>query len=320
MKSLRFNATGKLAELELVERPRPKPDKGEVLVCVAAAGLNTSDVSNVLGKHPYTTLPRTPGRDFSGVVVEGPADLAGRAVWGTGKEFGFTRDGSHAEFITAPANGVALKPDSLSFSQAAACGVPLTTAWSALERSGVGPGCRLLVIGAAGGVGSAAVTLARWLGAEVTGAARKKEHVSALEAQGLRTVLLRQGETIATSAKAQLGKGFDVVFDTSGARLAEAVSLLELYGRVAIIVAHGDGSVNVPVRDLYRRAGSIVGVNSLLFSAVECAKILSRVQPAFDAGELTPPAGVEERPLAHAVETYGELNRGARCKFVFVAD
>jgi len=318
MKALRIEATGSLDKLALVDLPNPKPAEGEVLVRIAASGLNTSDVSNVLGKHPYTTLPRTPGRDFSGVVVEGPPDLLGKSVWGTGKEFGFTRDGSHAEFITAPANGVALKPDSLSFSQAAACGVPLTTAWSALERCGAGKGCRLFVIGAAGGVGSAAVTLARWLGAEVVGAVRKSEHAAALEAQGVRSVLLREGETIAASAKAQLGKGFDVVFDTSGARLAEAVLLLAPYGRAAIIVAHGDGSVNVPVRNLYRSAGSIVGVNSLLFGPAECAKILTRVQPAFDAGQLTPPTGIEERPLARGAETYGELSRGARVKFVFV--
>ena len=318
MKALRLNATGSLDQLALIDSPTPKPAEGEVLVRIAASGLNTSDVSNVLGKHPYTTLPRTPGRDFAGVVVEGPPELIGKSVWGTGKEFGFTRDGSHAEFITAPVNGVALKPESLSFSQAAACGVPLTTAWSALERCGVGKGCRLFVIGAAGGVGSAAVTLARWLGADVVGAVRKSGHAAVLEAQGVQSVLLREDETLAASAKALLGKGFDVVFDTSGARLAEAVLLLALYGRVAIIVAHGDGSVNVPVRNLYRSAGSIVGVNSLLFSPAECAKILSRLQPAFDAGELTPPAGIDERPLARGAETYGELSRGARRKFVFV--
>ncbi len=320
MKALQFNVTGTLAELELIERPRPKAGTDEVLVRVAAAGLNTSDVSNVLGKHPYTTLPRTPGRDFSGIVIEGPPEFAGRAVWGTGKEFGFTRNGSHAEFITAPTGGVALKPESLSFSQAAACGVPYTTAWSALQRCGVGKECRLHVIGAAGGVGSAALTLARWLGAEVTAAVRKPGQASALQAQGVPTVLMAPGESLANSAKATLGSGFDVVFDTTGSCLAEAIAVLAPYGRVAIIVAHGDGMVNVPTRDLYRRAGSIVGINSLLLSATDCAAILSRLQPAFDAGQLTPPSGMEERPLVRGVETYGELHRGARCKFVLVAD
>ncbi|MSQ50343.1 MAG: zinc-binding alcohol dehydrogenase family protein [Betaproteobacteria bacterium] len=316
MKALRFHASGSLSELLLLDHPNPKPREGEALVRVAAAGLNSSDVSNVLGRHAYTTLPRTPGRDFSGVVVEGPVALAGRAVWGTGKEFGFSRDGSHAQFIAVPVDGVALKPESLSFAQAAACGVPLITAWTALERTGVGQGCRLLVIGAAGGVGSAAVTLARWLGAVVTGAVRQRKQAGALEAVGVRTMLLSQDEPMAASAIAP--PGFNVVFDTTGGLLAEAVALLAPFGRVAIIMAHGDGKVNVPVRNLYRRAGSIVGVNSLLYSAAECAKILSRLGPAFESGQLTPPTRIEERPLSQALETYRELNRGARGKFVFL--
>lgn len=313
-----MQATGSLAQLALVEQPRPTPVNGEVLIHIAAAGLNTSDVSNVLGKHPYTTLPRTPGRDFSGVVIEGPANLVGKEIWGTGKEFGFTRDGSHAEFLTAPADGVALKPRSLSFAQAAASGVPLTTAWHALDRSGVGSGCRILILGAGGGVGSAAVSLARWLGAEVTAGVRQKRQAEALEAQGVRAVILSADQPIAESVKPLAAKGFDVVFDTSGALLAEAIALLAAFGRVAFIVAHGDGNVNVPARDLYRKAGSIVGVNSLLYGASECARVLAGLAPAFDSGNLLPPTGLGECSLESGVTTYAELNRGVRRKFVFI--
>ena len=319
MKALRFNTSGSLDKLQLEELTTPSPAEGDVLVRVLAAGLNTSDVSNVLGKHPYTTLPRTPGRDFAGVVSEGPAEMVGMAVWGTGKEFGFTRDGSHAEYLVAKAGGVALKPKSLSYSQAAACGVPLTTAWMALERCNVGPGCRLLVLAAGGGVGSMAVSLARWLGADVTAAVRKSEQVAALESRGVPVVMLAPDRTAGESVRQHSDKGFDVVLDASGALLAEAIPLIAPFGRVAVIVSHGDGNVNVPVRDLYRRAGSIVGVNSLLYGAVECAEILARLGPAFDSGGLAPPAGIDERPLDRGVETYGELNRGVRRKFVFVA-
>ena len=134
MKALRISQFGGLENLELCELSQPHPGADEVLVQVKAAGLNSSDVSNVLGKHPYTTLPRIPGRDFAGVVVEGPDALMGKEVWGTGKEFGFTRDGAHSEFIVVPIDAVALKPATLSFAQAAACGVAYTTAWSAVER------------------------------------------------------------------------------------------------------------------------------------------------------------------------------------------
>jgi len=119
-----------------------------VLVQIKAAGLNPSDVKNVLGRFPYTTLPRIPGRDFAGIVVEGPQALIGQEVWGTGRELGFFADGSHAQFVKLPANGVAKKPTHLSFAQAASLGVPYTTAWDALERSGVTAETRLLVIGA----------------------------------------------------------------------------------------------------------------------------------------------------------------------------
>ena len=219
MKALRFQATGSLDELEFVDCPDPQPADGEVLVRIEAAGLNTSDVSNVRGGHPYTTLPRIPGRDFSGIVVEGPPRLIGQAVWGTGRQFGFTRDGSHARLIAAPADGIAPKPASLSHAQAAACGVPFVTAWAGLEKSGVGKDCRLLVVGAAGGVGSAAVTLARWLGADVTGAVRKPGQLAAIEASGARSLLLPEGSSLEEATRAQLGQGYDVVFEIGRAHV-----------------------------------------------------------------------------------------------------
>ncbi len=78
MHALQFSTTGDLAALSLVELPAPVAAADEVLVQVKAAGLNPSDVKNVLGRFPYTTLPRIPGRDFAGVIVDGPAALVGQ--------------------------------------------------------------------------------------------------------------------------------------------------------------------------------------------------------------------------------------------------
>src|SRR3979490_476578 len=128
MQALQFSATGSLDALRLIDLPAPVPAAGEVLVEVRAAGLNPSDVKNVLGRFPYTQVPRVPGRDFAGVVLQGPQELIGKAVWGgTGKGFGFYRDGCHAQYLTLPRNAVALLPSSLSFAQAAPCGVPYIT-------------------------------------------------------------------------------------------------------------------------------------------------------------------------------------------------
>ncbi|MBK5188701.1 MAG: zinc-binding alcohol dehydrogenase family protein, partial [Gemmatimonadaceae bacterium] len=104
----------------------PVPGASEVLVRVRAAGMNPSDVKNVLGSFRETTVPRIPGRDFAGVVEKGPEEWMGREVWGTGAELGFTHDGTHAEYVVLPASGLTLKPTSLPFSLAASCGVPYT--------------------------------------------------------------------------------------------------------------------------------------------------------------------------------------------------
>ena len=88
--------------LKVEEVPTPQPGDGEALVEVKAAGINPSDVKNIQGVMHGTTLPRIPGRDFAGVVVRGPAETIGREVWGTGGDIGFTRDGSHAQYILLP--------------------------------------------------------------------------------------------------------------------------------------------------------------------------------------------------------------------------
>ncbi|WP_460427982.1 zinc-binding dehydrogenase, partial [Azotobacter armeniacus] len=173
-------------------------------------------------------------RDFAGVVVQGPQNLLGKAVWGTGKELGFYNDGTHAAYVKLPADGVALKPETLSFSQAASLGVPYTTAWDALERSGVGRGTRLLVIGA-GAVGRAALALARVRGAHVLGAARREEQRLALQAKGFEALPLTTPEALPSQVEQVFEGGAQVIFDTTGFWLAAAVPALATFGRVAII-------------------------------------------------------------------------------------
>jgi NADPH:quinone reductase-like Zn-dependent oxidoreductase len=148
MKALRFSAFGDLANLKLEEVADPPVGPGEVKVRVRAASINPSDVKNVQGKMEGATLPRVPGRDFAGIVVEGPADLLGREVWGTGGDTGFTRDGSHAEFMTIPVDAAIAKPHSLSFEQAACVGVNFIAAYQGLVRCAtIQAGETLLVTG-----------------------------------------------------------------------------------------------------------------------------------------------------------------------------
>lgn len=318
MKALRFDHTGNLDALNLAEVPSPSPGQGEVLVEVCAAGLNPSDVKNVLGRFPDTTLPRTPGRDFAGIVVEGPGALVGQEVWGTGNELGFIRDGSHAQYLTVSADGVAAKPKMLSFVQAASCGVPYITAWVALERAGISAGDSLVVIAAAGAVGNAALALGHWRGAQVVGAVRRTEQAAALVARDVPAIILGEAEALSHGIREHFPAGADVIFDTTGLWLPTAVGALAPFGRVAVIAAPADGVVHLPVLNLYRRGGSIIGVNSLLYDSLVCARMMARFGAAFDRGQLPPPQTPRVHPLSAAVNGYKEVDRGGAGKIVLV--
>ena len=319
MKALRFDCVGDLDALRLTDEAPPEAGSGEVRVRVVAGGLNPSDVKNVLGRFAYTTLPRIPGRDFAGVVDEGPADRLGEEVWGTGNELGFTRDGSHAEFLTLPADGVATRPRRLSFAQCAACGVPYTTALDALDRAGANRGARVLIVGM-GAVGKAALDIARWQGAFVAGAARRPEQLAYLRDRGVPDIALGAPEALAEAVAEHFAEGADVVFDTTGAWLEPSVAALAHFGRIAVIAAPPDGYARLPVVALYRKGGSVVGINSLLHDSRACAAMLSRLAVAFDAGQLPAPAAPAEVPLTRAVEVYREASEGRRSdKVVFTA-
>src|SRR5580658_2465564 len=170
MRALQFKEFGPVSNLSLADLPNPEATEGTAIVRVSAASINPSDVKNVEGKMENTSLPRVTGRDYSGVVVEGPRDWMGEKVWGTGGEIGYSIDGSHAEFIAVPIASLRRKPFSVSFEQAATVGVPYLTAWLGLaEYAHLSPDETLLVIGAKGGVGGAAAQIGHYLGAQVIG-------------------------------------------------------------------------------------------------------------------------------------------------------
>src|ERR1700757_1655223 len=135
-------------ELDIVKQGELEVVAGECLIEVISAGVNPSDVKAVLGAMPHAIWPRTPGRDYSGVVVEGPADLIGKEVWGSSGELGIRRDGTHARHLVIDASYIRAKPSTLSLREAGAVGVPFITAYEGLrEAGGVHEGDVVLVLG-----------------------------------------------------------------------------------------------------------------------------------------------------------------------------
>jgi len=133
-----FEAPPDIAALKLGREPDPMPQPGDgVVVEVRAAGVNPSDVKAALGAMPHAVWPRTPGRDWAGVVVAGPDRLVGQEVWGSGGDLGIKRDGSHAGYLRVPQGAVVAKPSRISLEEAGALGLPFVTAWEGLRRAGL---------------------------------------------------------------------------------------------------------------------------------------------------------------------------------------
>lgn len=310
-KALRFDHVGSLGDLHFQSLSRPRPSHDEVLIEVHAAALNPSDVMNVLGQMAHTTVPRTPGRDFAGVVLEGPDDLVGMPVWGTGGELGFTRDGSHAELLLLPREAVRPKPKALSMCEAASVGVPYVTAWLGLSDAELTAGETVVVVGANGAVGTAAVRLAKWMGARVIGLVRQSSYRDAVIAQGADDVVdTSDSDWLARARHVIGGHGADVVMDCVGGTPFEPrLALLGRRGRLVAIAATGDRRISFDLMDFYRRELRMLGVNSLVYDARAAAQILERLAPGFESGALKPSPG-QTFSLTDAIAAYKAVHHG----------
>jgi NADPH:quinone reductase len=303
MKALRFRSFGPPSVLAIEEIPDPELHGRELLVQVRAAAINPSDVKNVGGAFRQTTLPRTPGRDFSGVVVS-KGEREGKQVWGTGPGLGTTRDGPHAEYISVPAEFVAAKPEILTFEQAAAIGVPFTTAWAALIGAAqLKAGEAILIVGAAGAVGNAAVQIARWKQARVLGAVKDPGAVlGALALVNTAEEDLRQRVLDLTD-----GQGVEVVFDTVGGPMFEpALRTLRLAGRYVAIASAGGSRVNFDLVEFYHNRAHLIGVDSNKFEPNELRMILAELNRGFEAGALQV-SNFEAVPFDRAIASYEKV-------------
>jgi len=321
--ALRLHAFGDLANLRAEDVPDPAPGPGEVLVRVRAAAVNPSDVKNVYGRIPGVALPRTPGRDFAGVVeavgAGTPTDVIGRDVWGTGGDVGFTRDGSHAQYLVIPAAAARTKPSNLSFEQAAACGLTFVTAYLGLvEAAKLRPGLTVLVTGATGGVGRAAVQLAKWKGATVIAASRRGIDPATARQAGIDAVVnLAHDNLVQRVQGITAGRGADVAFDTVGGPLFEpCLACLGQMGKQVAIASTGERRVGLDLIDFYRRRLTLMGVDTRHSDAAACAAFLEAMRPGFEDNSLSAPTIVRTAPLSGAAGAYADVERGADGKVV----
>lgn len=318
-RALRFEAFGGPEVLSCARVPLAPAPEGEALVAVRAASINPSDVKNVAGRMRQTVPPRTPGRDFAGVVVDGPAAWLGAEVWGTGGDIGFVRDGSHAEYLRIPVEALSRKPANLTFAQAGAVGVNYVTALIAMDYAEVRPDEVVLVIGAAGGVGGAACGIAAGRGARVVAACRGKAPAgSPARHATAEFVDLQTQELGAAMAAMTGGKGVDVVLDCVGnpGLVEAAIASLGFRGRLVAISGTPGEQVRLELIPFYRRECRLIGLDSLKRKAADCAVLMDALRPGFEAGTYPAPAIAELVPLSRGSEGYAAVARGTRGRVV----
>ena len=308
MQALRFHRFGPPGVLRVEDVGDPVATSAEALVRIEAASVNPSDVKNVAGGMDWTVLPRTPGRDFAGVVSDGPPDWKGVAVWGTGGDIGFSRDGSHAESISIPVDALVGKPDRLSFDEAATVGVNFVVAWYGLvETAQLAAGETVAVFGVSGGVGGAVAQIAHTFGANVIGVDRHQPGPDTPAASVIdHFVTFDSAVDVGAEIKhLTVGRGADVVYDAvGGVTTASALAAVAHRGRLVVISAVGSPVVQINLRDLYHNETRVLGVDSGKLSVVDSARRLEQMAPYFESGAFRPLPIAGTYPLDDAIEAY----------------
>ena len=272
-----------------IERRALARTANEVLIEIAAAAVNPSDVKAATGLMAYAVFPRTPGRDYAGVVIDGPSGWIGREVFGSSGDLGIRRDGTHATHLAVEADAVVEKPKNLSWDEAAGIGVPFVTAMEGFRRAGMpNKDETVLVMGVNGKVGQAAAQIASWHGARVIGVVRKNEPYEG-HANSMVDMIDASSTDVATRVR-QLteGKGADIAFNTVGDPYFQAAhQSLALRGR-QILIAAIDRIVQFNILEFYRGQHTYVGIDTLGLSSVATGAVLKQLVPGFASGHLKP--------------------------------
>jgi NADPH:quinone reductase len=307
--------------VELVEFGSNAPSPGNVTIEVRAAGINPSDAKAMLGLMPSAVFPRTPGRDFAGVVIDGPRELVGIEVWGSGGDIGISRNGTHAERLILPAEAIRAKPRSLSMLEAGTIGVPFVTAYEGFRRTGFPTrGDAVAIFGGSGKVGQAAVQLAARSGALVFAVDRRASAPRGFASGAVRYIDSSAEKPAEVIRDETAGKGARIAFNTVGSPyFAEANAALAKRG-YQIFISTVDRAVPFDIFAFYRGMHTFVGIDSLAITAVECAATFEAMSPGFEDGTLKPfPVDdADTFPLERAMDAYRKVLGGSPSRIAFV--
>ncbi|HYQ75529.1 NAD(P)H-quinone oxidoreductase [Cellulomonas sp.] len=304
-------------QLRVAARPDPVPGPGEVLVRVAAAGVNRADLLQREGRYPPPPgAPDWPGLEVSGVVAgHGPGVDA--AAWPLGARVAaLLPGGGYATAVTVPAGLLLPVPDDLDLVDAAGLPEALLTSWTNVVDAGrLAAGEVLLVQGGSGGVGSVAVQLGAALGAHVVATAGGADRAERCRELGARTVVDHRTADVADAVRAATGgHGADVVLDVLGAGgLATNLAALATGGRLVVIGTQRGARGELDLGLLMARRASVIGTTLRARPLVEKERIVADVRahawPLLADGRLRPVVHAR-LPLNRAADAHRLLDSG----------
>jgi NADPH2:quinone reductase len=307
MKAIQVHRFGGPEVLEFQEIPTPKPGPGQVLVRVHAAGVNPYDTYMRNGTYAVKPqLPYTPGSDAAG-TVEAIGEGVKKVKVGERVYTAKTVTGAYAEYALALESQVYALPEKISFAQGAGLWVPYGTAYTALYHHGnARAGETLLIHGASGGVGIAAVQFASAQGMTVLGTAGTQRGQDLIKKEGAHYGFdhTKAGypEEIMRAAG---GRGADVILEMlANVNLATDLKLLAMRGRIIVIGNRGEVTINP--RELMGRRGSIRGFTLWAATEAEAAEIHAAIAAGLENGTLRPIVG-KEMPLKDAAVAHQEV-------------
>ncbi len=320
MKAIRIHEFGGPEVLKLEDVPDLQPGPGQVVVRIHAAGVNPVEAYVRTGTYAMKpTVPYTPGTDAGGLVIAVGSGVkavkAGDRVYTTGPN-----GGTYAEQVLCNEAQVHRLPDNVSFEQGAAMGVPYGTAYRGLfQRAEAKPAETVLVHGASGGVGSAAVQLARAAGLTVIGTAGSERGLELVKKEGAHHVLNHASDGYLDELmKLTDGRGVDVIVELlANKNLAKDLTVLAKKGRVAVIGSRGPIEINP--RDAMGLEADIRGVTLMAVSEQEYKAMHAALVAGLENGTLRPVIG-QRIPLAEAARAHVEIMKptGAHGKIVLV--
>lgn len=315
MKAIVVTKSGGPENLVLQEVPDPVLSPGDVLIDIKATALNRADLLQRRGAYPPPAgAPPYLGLECAGVVSQVDSSVAGVAVGD--RVMALLGGGGYAEKVACPASHTMPVPAGMSFVQAAAVPEAFLTAREALFTLGhLAPGESVLVYGAAGGVGSAAIQLARRRGATVVGVGVTAERQEFAKSLGAHFALGRSGTDVgAELQKITAGKGIDVILDFVGGSIFDKnLDCLAVGGRLIVVGLLGGAEAKIDLGKVLRRRLQILGLVMRSRTPAEKTAIvngfLRETLPGFTDGSLKPVVSTT-LPLAQAAEAHRLLEQG----------